>query len=413
MLAGGTALAQAIGVLSAPVLSRLYTPDDFGVLGVYTSLFSILLAVNSLRYEFAISLPKDDEDAVNLLALTLALVAGTTIVFAIALGLLADQIVSWTNAPALRPYLWLLPLGLLGAGFYEALNYWTIRRQQYPRIARTRFTQSIAGSLTPVLLGLLRPGAGGLLIGHVISQGVGSSTLARHAWRDDRTALRRVTLRGMGRMARRYYRFPLLSTGSSLLNSLGLNLPRLLLSLFYGTSVTGWFLFGQRIIALPMALVGASVGQVFLGTIAQLKNDAPERLKPFYLKTARRLLLLGLVPSAFLMLTGAPLFAWVFGPEWETAGLYAQILAPMFLVQFVVSSLSQIMIVLERQSVQLVWDFARLVLTVGLLWLASRYDSTLAVLLYSAGMTIAYLVLFGLQWRALGQFATERQPSHE
>ncbi|MBI5667688.1 MAG: oligosaccharide flippase family protein [Chloroflexi bacterium] len=405
VLAGGTALAQAISVLAAPILSRLYTPDDFGALGVFTSIFSILLAVNSLRYEFAISLPIDEDDAANLLVLTLALVVVTTILFEIALALLADPIITWTNAPALRPYLWLIPLSLLGAGFYQGLNYWAIRRQQYAPIARTRFTQSLAGALTPVLVGLVAGGPVGLLVGHVIGQMTGSGSLAWLAWRDSRAALRRVSLHGMAQMAGRYYRFPLIATWSSLLNSLGLSLPQLLLSTLFGTMVTGWFLFGQRIIAIPMTLIGASVGQVFLGTISKLKNDAPDQLKPFYLKTARRLFLLGLVPSLFLLLTGAPLFGWVFGEEWRTAGLYAQILAPMFLVQVVVSSLSQVMTVLERQSVQLVWDLARLVLLAVVLVGAAGLGGTAVVVFYSASMTAAYLVLFGLQWRALGQFA--------
>lgn len=411
VLAGGTALAQAIGALSAPILSRLYTPDDFGALGVFTSIFSILLAVNSLRYEFAISLPKDEDDAANLLALTLALVTATTILFEIALWLLADPIIAWTNAPALRPYLWLIPLSLLGAGFYQGLNYWAIRRQQYAPIARTRFTQSLAGAVTPVLVGLASAGPVGLLVGHVIGQGVGSSSLARQAWRDSQEALRRVSLRGMARMARQYYRFPLLTTWASLLNSLGLNLPRLLLSTFYGTMVTGWFLFGQRIIAIPMTLVGASVGQVFLGTISKLKNDAPEKLKPFYLKTARRLFLLGLAPSLFLMLTGAPLFAWAFGEEWRTAGLYAQILAPMFLIQFVVSSLSQIIIVLERQRIQLVWEMMRVALVVVVMaatW-GAGLDGTYAVLLYALTLTVTYLLHLWIQWRAVNDFSARAE----
>lgn len=403
VLAGGTAMAQAVNVLSTPVLTRLFTPDDFGVLGVYLSIFSILLAVNSLRYEFAINLPKDDREAANLLGLTLLLVIITTVLFEIALALLADLIIAWTNAPALRPYLWLIPLGLLGAGFYEALSYWTIRKKHFGSIARTRFMQSASSSIAPIGVWLVTTGPLGLLVGHLVSQGVGSGSLARQAWREERETLRHISWRGMAQVARKYYRFPLLSSWSSLLNTLGLNLPRLLISAFYGLEVIGWFSFGQRIIAIPMTLVGTSVGQVFLSTAAQLKNEAPDRLKPFYLKTARRLFLLGLAPSLVLTLTGAPLFAWAFGEEWRAAGLYAQILAPMFLIQFVVSSLSQILIVLQRQNIQLVWDVARLVaLTLALIGASELgWEGVGAVALYSLTMGAAYLILFGLQWRAL------------
>lgn len=412
VLAGGTALAQGIGVLTAPILSRLYTPEDFGLLGVYVSIFGILLAVNSLRYEYAISLPKADDEAANLLALTLLLVVITTVLFEIALWLLGEPLAAWANAPALRPYLWLLPLSLLGAGFYQALNYWAIRKQAFGSIARTRFTQSFAGAVVPIFIGLAAAGPVGLLVGHILSQFIGSGGLARQAWQRDQAVLRQISPGGMWRAARAHYRFPVISSWSAILNAVGLNAPRLLLSSLYGTDVAGWFLFGQRLISIPLTLVGTSVGQVFLGAASRLANENPAGLEAFYLKTARRLFLIGLLPTALLMLAGRPFFAWIFGPEWETAGLYTQIMAPVFLVQFVSSSLSLIMMVIQRQGAQLVWDILRLTLVILALWGASALgmDGTAAVALYAGSMVLTYLLLFGMQWQAARRFSLQNHP---
>ena len=125
VLAGGTALGQLIAALSSPILTRFYTPGDFGVLATFISIFSLLLTVNSFRYELAITLPEDDGDAANITVLVLLLVISTTIVFGLVFLIFGGQLTSWLNISSLQPYLGLLLISLFGAGFYQAFNYQT------------------------------------------------------------------------------------------------------------------------------------------------------------------------------------------------------------------------------------------------------------------------------------------------
>ncbi len=414
LLAGSTAVGQVVGVLAAPLLSRLYTPDDFGALGVFTSVFMLLNVVSSLRYEYAINLADDDE-AAQVLGVTLALViVSSLILLAVALTL-AQPVADWLNAPALGPYLWLMPLSLLGAGVYTAFNYWALRRASFGALGRTRITQSLTGTLVPLAVGALAQGPFGLLLGHAVAQSAGSTTLARLSWRQNSAALRGINRRGMARAARRYGRLALLTSASALVNTAGAQVPRLLLSGLYGTAVTGWFTFSQRIFAIPIGIVGVSVGQVFLSSAARLARENPPELRRFFFKTARRLFLLGLLPAGVLMVVGAPLFAFVFGPQWETAGAYTQILAPAFLIQFVVSSLSQVMFVIRRANLQLAWDVLRLFSVGGVFAAAAAFnlDDPQGVLLYALALILTYGILFALQWRLLDVFVQRGLPAHE
>lgn len=402
-LAGGTALGQVITVLAFPILTRLYTPEDFGVLAVYTSILGILSVIASWRYELAIPLPEGDEDAANLLILSMGIVVLMSLLVGLGVWFLGLQMVQWTNAPALQPYLWLLPVGVLLVGTYQVFNYWAVRKQAFDRIARTKINQGLGAVIIQTTFGLLKLGHLGLLIGHVMGQGAGVTTLAVLVHREDKRALQSISSEGVRCMARRYQRYPLLSSFSGLINSAGLQLPAILLSSFYSLQVAGWFILGQRVIGAPMGLVGQAVSQVYLGEAAQLARQSPSSLLSLFLKTARKLLLLGIAPLGLLALSGSWLFTQIFGDSWRDAGTYVQVLSLMFLAQFVVAPLSQTLNVLERQDWQLGWDIGRLSGVIGTLFIAYKFcwSPLWAIAAYSLFMFISYLSLFGLSLRAL------------
>jgi O-antigen/teichoic acid export membrane protein len=152
-LAAGTAFAQLLLVLAVPVLTRLYTPADYGALAVYSSTLTVLLVAASLRYETAIPLPDDEQVAGALLGLSVMLLVVLSMFVALLVWLAGDAFVAAVKAPALRPYLWLLPLGFFGAGMYQVLSYWAIRKREFGRIARTKLTQGIGQVVTQVGLG--------------------------------------------------------------------------------------------------------------------------------------------------------------------------------------------------------------------------------------------------------------------
>jgi O-antigen/teichoic acid export membrane protein len=403
VMTAGTALGQGLVLASAPLLTRLYTPADFGVLAVYGSIVSLVAVVGALRYELAIALPEDDESAANLLLLALILVMLISLLAGLGVWLLADQLVRLVNTAALKPYLWLVPLGVLGTGIYEALTFWAVRKKAFTTIARTRFTQSAGQVLTQTILGLLKLGPVGLLLGQVVGKTGGSGTLATLAWKHDRESIKRISASGMCRAALRYRRFPMLSSSTAVLNYSGLYLPPILLAAFYGPQVAGWFLLGQRVIGLPMMVVGKSVSDVYMGEAAQLVRTDPHALERLFTKTAKRLTLIGAPPLLVLGLIAPWVFALVFGEGWREAGVYAQLMAVAFLAQFVTTPLETTFAVTERQDLGLARHTIRLVLVVGSLSLAhwARWGPVVAISLYSAGMFVTYMNILVLGKRAL------------
>ena len=174
-LASGTAAGQLLLVLALPALTRLYSPADYGALAVYSSTLTVLLVLASLRFEVAIPLPEDDQVAGSLLGLSLLALGAVTLLVSLFVWLAGDALVALTKVPVLRPYLWLLPVGLAGAGAFQALSYWAIRRRSFGRIARAKVTQGVGQVAAQIGLGLLGAGAPGLLVGDVIGRVAGGA----------------------------------------------------------------------------------------------------------------------------------------------------------------------------------------------------------------------------------------------
>lgn len=385
-LAGGTAAAQLLLVLAVPVLTRLYTPADYGTLAVYASTLTILLVLATLRYETAIPLPEDEQVAGSLLVLSVLLLLVLSAVLGFLVWLGGDAFVAAVKVPPLRPYLWLIPLGFFGAGMYQTLSYWAIRRRAFGRIARTRMTQGFGQVLAQIGLGLAGVGAPGLLIGDVVGRVAGGGSLALLAVRE-RPRLG-VTRASLASAAARYRRFPLLTTWSGLFNVGSVQLPSILFSAAFGAAAAGLYALSFKMLVLPTMLVGQAVGQVFLSRAAVAARD-PERLRRLTERTALTLFACGLPAFGVVAMAGPKLFATVMGAEWEPAGRYAQVLAPWFVVWLVSNPLSGLLNVREWQGSALAFSAFELILRLGALLVGAHEGSPmLAVALLSASGVI-------------------------
>lgn len=403
ILAGGKGLAQVVVILSTPLLTRLFTPADFGILQVYISVTAIILVVASWRYEYAIPLPKDDKVAANLFVLSFAILLLTCGLLVAIILLPNGWLLELLNIESLQSYLWLIPLGVLGGGVYNIFNYWAIRRSQFTLIARTHFVKSFGMVATQLLSGLLSIGPPGLIAGDIIGKIGGVGSLYTQVWRNDKNLLVYVTIKGIKSIAWRYRRFPLISSFSSFLNSVGLNLPALLLMGFYGPQPVGWFALGQRVLNVPLMMVGKGVAQVYLSDAARIAHQGPVHLRKFYLRIALKLFLVGLIPIGVISLAGPWLFDLVFGQDWAQAGVYIQLLFFASLAKFVVNPLSQTLNILERQELQLIWDVGRLITVVVAFALPAyfQWSATVAIGLYSVLSLVTYGLLFWLSLYAL------------
>lgn len=393
VLASGTVVGHAIVVLASPVLTRLYGPEDFGVLAVYGALLGITSIIASLSYQLAVPLPESNEEAIHVLVLSLGIVLIMTAVTALLVLAFNGPITTALNTPALAEYMWLLPVGLLLVGVYQGLRYWAVRVKAFSSIARTNVAQSC--SKVAVQLGGYVLGPFALILGQICGQAVGSVSLGALVIRERRDALSQVRLSRIREAARRYRRFPLFTTWSGLFNSVGRNLPPLLFASLFSPAVAGIYLLANRVLAMPMYVIGRAVANVFFANAAGANRDGT--LSPLVLNIHTKLAQLAMPATLVLLVSGPDIFGVVFGSEWRQAGVFAQLMAPYLYFQFVTSPLSDLADVLEKQVHDMMFQGLLLATrTMALILGALYFNVIVAVALYGAASAVCWIAF--LAW---------------
>jgi O-antigen/teichoic acid export membrane protein len=401
----GTAFGQVLAVAVSPVLSRLYTPSDFGVFSVVNALAVVLGTVLAGRYELAIPLPEEDEDARALFVVGMVLTVAATAVATVAFFSWAPLLADLLDAPGAAGWLVWVPLVAATLAAFRLLNQWALRQQRYSATARRNVVSSASTVLIQVLSGWRAAGPGGLIAGLGLGQALGAASLLMGS----RISLR-TTWAEMRRVARRYRRFPSLLAPSGLLNSAGLYLPLVLIASIFGTEAAGWLGFTQRILALPVTLVGQAVAQVYLGELARAHRDGGDRQERLFHAASVRLALIGIAFALFLLAAAQPLFPWIFGEAWQQSGAIAQALAVSLALQLVASPLSQTLVVYERTVMQLTWDIGRLMLvTVSVMVTAAAGGDVIAcVWAFSGASAGAYTLSWWLSRQLVKKAAPPR-----
>ncbi|MBC7074993.1 MAG: oligosaccharide flippase family protein [Syntrophomonadaceae bacterium] len=389
----GTTFAQALMILVAPILTRLYSPGDFGVFALYTSILGILAVIACLRYELAIVLPKKDEDAANLLVLSIIINIGMSLLILILVALFRYPLANLLGAPELAPWLWFMPLSLLAAGMFQAFNYWSTRRKQFKRLAARQITQSTVMAGTQMGFGLVPYlGPGGLIAGNIIGQSVATGRLAGQILKEEgQPVLSSINRANIRQVISRYKDFPMYSTWLSLLNSSSALLPPLLLGYFFNPNVVGFFTLGHRVLSLPMNILGTSIAQAFFPRATEAQRHGNLDIITF--EMFKRLLNLIVVPLLLFALIAPQLFAVIFGEQWAESGVYAQWICVWIIFQFISSPISTIIDVLEKQKIGLIYNtllfWGRIVaVVVG----GTLKDPLLAIILLGIVGTIMYFI---------------------
>lgn len=405
--AGRLTLATIIGqsclLLASPILTRLYSPEDFGVLAVFASVIGIVSVFATLRYHLALPVALDQLSALSLAvgSIVLTLLAGAVVgLLAIAgLGVLFSNGPTAINTIPPGYY----AVGVISIGLFQVVSHWSIRDRNYSGLARARIVQAVSAVSAQVILGLLVAGPMGLLTGQVLGQGMGMFRLAREAVKDQISIIRKVTPLTVVQALNAYRRYPLYSAPAALLTNTNLQLLPLILAAAYSPELVGLYALGARLIKAPLQILGNSVSQIYLAELGARIAKSPKRLAQLFRRTTFSLAAIGAPPLLLLALFAPTIFELIFGLEWRQAGQYTRLLVPMYLVQFIVSPISQTLNALQRQRVLTYISAAQTGILIVLFVTSFVRPVSVEVVLifYSLTMAFTYVVVGLISHRAI------------
>lgn len=387
-LVTGTTVALIITTLASPIITRLYGPAAFGLVALFTSITGILVVIVCLRYELAIVLPKSDEEAANIFGLSMLMVVLVSVATIPLLIILQQPIVQFLKAPQLGQFFWLIPPTLLISGTFLALNYWNTRTKQFKRLSIARISSSVSSTGTQLGAGFLGYASGGVLIyANIFGQLVSTSVLGMQIMRDHLSFFKKnISWKGMADAFRQYSNFPKYDVWAALINQISWQVPVLLLSSFFSTSIVGYYSLGMMMVTLPMSLIGGSIAQVFFQRAAIAQHEGS--LSIIFEDAYSFLIKISLFPLLLLTFIGQDLFILIFGPSWGEAGYYIQILSVWAVFFFISSPISAILSIAGKQKTGLVLSSINLI---------TRFVSiTIGGILGSATLSILFFSLSGV-----------------
>ncbi len=394
-LISGEGIGRAIGFMAAPIVTRLYTSSDFGMLAVFASLCALFYPFCTFKYTVAIPLHPNETVGINALAACLVILAVNTVILFTALFLYHSPILSLFSSEAIDSFWYYIPVAFLFSGLSDALSYYSIRYRDFSIIAKVTVVQKIIGALTKIGLGLLHFNVVGLLIGNILAGSGGLSLYIRNYWNRLKDNVRKVTPGRIRFILKRYIEFPSYRLPSQILQNASGSIPVLYFAWRYGTATTGLVSLAISMLSVPVDIAGRSLGKAFYGEIASMRQRNSNEISSLTMRIMIRLFVISIVPFAVIICFGPGLFRTFFGPEWTQSGIYAQYLCFYLIFRFVYSPISDgIFNVYEQQKLLLWLEVSRIVIVTSSLLISYSCNFSVihTIAIYSLALTVHYIL---------------------
>lgn len=386
-MSSATVFAQGLTIAVLPLLARLYTPADFGVLSLVLAISAIVSPGVALRFEGAILLPASRRETRVLVSLSLLSVVVVSSVWAVFADLVAGVVFQGQAVEFLS--FWVFATTFL-TGLFAIFSQVAIRERKYRDIAVRSIYQSVATSASQAGLGAISWGSVGLLSGSLIGRIAGLLTLvvngrrliARHRWRE------------LGDSLREFWRFPVVFAPSALLNSLALQLPLIVVAAVYGLEFAGQLGMAERIVAIPITVVGAAIGQVFIAELSQLRRSGSRDYVPLFVRLSSALAIIAAIAVGSLLVVADWLIPAFLGEDWTPSVHLVQIIAVTGAIRLIASPLSGAITLFQQAGANIAIDAIRATLMALAIFFMFKLSLTpdLAIWMIYGSLGVVYLI---------------------
>ncbi len=345
----GSTLGYLTLLLALPLLSRIYTPEDFGLFGIFWIVSISISAISTGGYEYAIILPKEDKDAANLLAVSVLCICAVSGLCLLIILFIENTLVRMFAVPNLVSILRWIPFMILNLGLFNVLNFWLTRKKAFSKISAARFIQQFSIAAVQLTIGYMISGTStGLVIGVILGQLVACIFLGWLALSNGWKGLyQNVSFKAMLWNMKRYRKFPRYHFFSFILSGGSEQIPFLFLAYFFNSLAVGWYTLTYKVLTAPADFISKAVTPVFIQRINEKKIEGDSAISVI-ISTIKYLVLLGVLPMLGFILLAPSFFAVFFGEPWRSAGEYAQIIAPAYFLKFILYPISSVIEVYER-----------------------------------------------------------------
>lgn len=396
-LLAGNLSSQVVALIFTPVITRLYTPDDYGIMVLVGSVVAVLSIFSCMRYETAIIIEKEERCATKLMFLCILICISSTALISIgtiSAFILNVELISNMGGAILV----FIIIGYFTRGLYLPLSSYLVRKKIYQTLSVLYLATALITVLIKISYGYVygsNPYA--LLLANIpgilLAIGVMAYALKKAGVFHDLSFFKISELK---EVAIRHSEFPKFQVPNSLLNTASQNTIVLLLSVFFTPQVVGFYGLSQSVLQKPIKLLGDSFSKVYLQNVAALQ-DNKEALTRSLLKSTSLFALMGLLPFGCLMFFGEEIFSFVFGQNWSEAGLYTQFLSPWIYLAFLNNPSRQVIILIKKLRFNFLFQMSGLILRISTVVMLALLSQPVVIViicfsLIGVGLNIYYIM---------------------
>jgi O-antigen/teichoic acid export membrane protein len=384
----GTTIAQAIPLAISPILTRIYTPEDFGLLALFISIVSIMAVISTGKYELAIILPKVNTYGFQLLSLALMISFIVSIFYLF-------SILSISIFYSFDIVYFLLPFTILFIAFNNTFDKYNNRIKNYKLMSYQRLIKTTVESVISIFLMFIFSIKSGMIWGFIFGYFISSFTMLYINYKSFKKLKLNPSINKIKVLAKRYINFPKYSMPHTFLNTLSANIPIFLIPLFYTSFTLGLYAFGLKIVQAPLSIISSAMFNVLGQKMAEEYSNDRE-IKTLFVSLVQKLFIvtLLLIPVFIYM---NDIFFIIFGEEWKKAGYFIQIMSPWILLVFIMSPLSTIPQIYNKQKKALKIEIFRIILQIAIIVSGGFYFSIETTLLVLS-LFSSLIILYSLNW---------------
>lgn len=395
----GNTTAQVIQLFLSLILTKAYTPKEFGVYALYLSMLSLLSIVVTAQYENAILLPLDDRDALNILIGVIVLSFFLSFIILLIILILQNHIIAYFKNPEVARWFFFIPLGVFSIGSYQGLYFWLNRKAEYKMLAINRILQSALIASIALFAVFMRFGIGGIILGTIAGQIIATFPIGLFVWNKNKVNLGYVNYNSMCNHLVKYKNFPLYALPANFVNVSLDQIPTIIFMNFFGSANVGFLGLTQKVLNTPISLISNSISDVFKEQSSK-DYSIKGNCENLFLKTLKGLTLLSCIPFLLFFFSAPYFFSFVFGEKWRVSGEIAQILLVMLFLRFITRPLSYIFYLAGKQNLDFFLHCYMAISTVLCIFAGYHFfrDFKGTLILFAVNFSFLYIVYLYLSF---------------
>ena len=399
-----TIISALVIAITLPIITKMFSASILGKYQLLISIITIFGVISCFKYEMAIVLPRKDNIASNVLILSLCALSSFCLILLLIFYLTNGVLLKAFNAENLIDTFWLIPIGVFFFGLFEIIKYSLLRKKLFNLFSRARVYQVLSTQSLIIVFGLMNPSFISLFLAFISGHFISTALFLKKSL----IKIKPTKNIQIFEIAKKFKKFPSFNTPMVFANTLSNELPVFFLATYFPSETLGYFLLANRLIVIPMNLVGTAINKVYFQKASETFNENKKNLFALYINTTKKLILLGLPPLFMFYFSSDFIVDLIFGDKWVVTGQIMKIIAITAFFKFITSPIGTSFTIINKQDIAFYLTFLSLMLRFFIM-LNFHYSISSLFWAFTISSAIYYIVYHIFVFRLLSEIAKDNE----